>query len=260
MIRAAVVACVLAACAPAAGMVQAPTTTALERRPEALPVVDAQAPEKAPTEEDAPIPIMHDDPWRGSRFAAVTMVEFADFQCPYCGRVEETLAKLRERYGDEGLRLVWKNDPLPFHPRARPAAEAAVGVFLVAGNDAFWSFHDAAFKNQRSLDEASLEEWAEAAGVAADTLREGLEHHAWAPKIDDDVKLAERLQAAGTPHFFVNGVRLVGAQSLDKFEALIDDEAKKANDRMAEGASRARIYVTMTRANYQGMRDNVVLF
>ena len=100
---------------------------------------------------DSPVPISSDDPMRGSRTAPITIVVFSDFQCPFCSRLGPTLDSVRTKYGAD-VRVVWKNDPLPFHTNAKPAAEAARGVFLLGGDAAFWRFHDEAFKNQSSLD------------------------------------------------------------------------------------------------------------
>ncbi len=72
------------------------------------------------------------------------MIEFSDFQCPFCRRVEPTLKGLRDKYGDK-VRLVWKNEPLPFHPRAEPAAEAALEVRAEKGDKGFWDAHDKLF-------------------------------------------------------------------------------------------------------------------
>ena len=74
-------------------------------------------------------------------------MQFSDFQCPFCSKVEPALDQAKTMYGPDKIRIVWKNKPLPFHPNAKPAAEAAMGVFALKGNDAFWKFHDTAFKN-----------------------------------------------------------------------------------------------------------------
>jgi protein-disulfide isomerase len=87
---------------------------------------------------DSPVPISSKDPMWGKRDAPVTVVIYSDFQCPYCSRVEPTLDQVKTTYGADKVRLVWKNNPLPFHQNAKPAAEAAQGVFAMAGNDAFW--------------------------------------------------------------------------------------------------------------------------
>ena len=139
------------------------------------------------SDEESPVPISSKDPMWGNRAAPVTVVVFSDFQCPFCSRVEPTLEQVRTTYGPDKVRMVWKNEPLPFHPNAKPAAEAAQGVFALAGNDAFWKFHDTAFKNQSALSEDSYEKWAKDAGVKdAAKFKAGLTAHTWADKVDKD--------------------------------------------------------------------------
>ncbi len=117
------------------------------------------------SDSDSPVAIDSKDPMWGNRSAPVTIVEFSDFQCPYCSRVEPTIQQVRDTYGPDKVRIIWKNEPLPFHPNAKPAAEAAMGVLALAGNDAFWKFHDTAFKNQSALGPDSYTKWAQDAGV-----------------------------------------------------------------------------------------------
>ena len=84
---------------------------------------------------------------RGKATAPVTIVEFADFQCPFCGRVEPTLSRSLAHYGDK-VRLVWKHNPLPFHPRAEPAAELAIEARAQKGDKGFWAAHDLLFRKE----------------------------------------------------------------------------------------------------------------
>ena len=119
----------------------------------------------------APVPVTAKDPFWGRPDAPVTVVEVSDFECPFCSRVEPTMDQIRKNYGPEKVRIVWKNNPLPFHKEARPAADAAMTVFALGGNDAFWKFHDTLFQNQRSLAEDSFEKWAVASGVDAPNSR-----------------------------------------------------------------------------------------
>lgn len=209
-----------------------------------------QAPVEENSDDDlALVPISAHDPTWGARNALVTIVEFSDFQCPFCSRVEPTLAQLQETYGPDKLRIVWKNQPLPFHPNARPAAEAAQGVFALGGDAAFWKFHDAAFRDQRSLSPASYEQWAADAGVDVKKLRAGLATNAWGAKIDRDMALGTSLGANGTPSFFINGTTLTGAQPVDKFKSIIDEELRKANAKLAAGTPRNRLYAVMAEEN-----------
>ena len=201
------------------------------------------------SDSDSPVPVSSDDPMRGDRDALITVVVFSDMQCPYCKKLEGTLDDLRAHYGSD-VRIVWKNEPLPFHVNARPAAEAARGVFLLGGNAAFWTFHDQAFANQASLDASHYESWARLAGVDGKKIRSGVTAHTWATKIDDDHAVATTLHVTGTPTSFVNGILVSGAVPLSSFEAVIDPELPKARARLAGGTRRDRLYVEQSRLNY----------
>lgn len=205
-----------------------------------------------PGEEDAAVPVSPRNPVWGSRVAPVTIVEFSDFQCPFCSRVEPTLEQLKTEYGPTKLRIVWKNNPLPFHPNAMPAAEEAAGVLALAGSDAFWKFHDAAFKNQSELSEEAYERWAADAGVKpADLplLKSGLDDHRWEGDVHKDLDEGKAIGVTGTPSFFINGVEVVGAQSFDTFKATIDAELEKAKAKIASGTLDSRVYFEMASDN-----------
>jgi protein-disulfide isomerase len=202
------------------------------------------------SEDDAAVPIAVTNPSWGSRTALVTIVEFADFECPFCERAEATLASVREAFGPETVRIVWKNSPLPFHPNARPAAEAGAGVFAVAGNDAFWKFHDAALSAQGSLGPQAYERWAKDAGVAdVAAFRAGLARHAWGPAVDKEADEAKDLGAFGTPTFFVNGVPLAGALPFPTFQALINEQVVAAKAKLAAGTPPDLLYAALAKDN-----------
>ena len=201
-------------------------------------------------DSESPIAISSKDPSWGKRDAPVTVVVFSDFQCPFCSRVEPTLEQVRTTYGPDKVRMVWKNNPLPFHQNAKPAAEAAQGVFALAGNDAFWKFHDTAFKNQSSLNDDSYAKWAQDAGVKdIAAYKQGLASHKWADKVDKDMNEGKSVGVQGTPSFYVNGVFINGAQPFDNFKKTIDQELEKAKAKIAAGTPKSRIYVEMTKEN-----------
>jgi protein-disulfide isomerase len=203
-------------------------------------------------DSESPIPISSKDPMWGKRDAPVTVVIFSDFQCPYCSRVEPTLEQVRQTYGPDKVRMVWKNNPLPFHQNAKPAAEAATGVFSLAGNDAFWKFHDTAFKNQGSLSDDSYPKWATDAGLKPGDLaayKAGLASHKWADKVDKDLNDGKAAGVQGTPSFFVNGVFINGAQPFDAFKKTIDQEMDKAKAKLTSGTSKNRVYIEMSKEN-----------
>lgn len=187
------------------------------------------------------IPVASDDPQRGSKDALVTLLEFSDYECPFCKRVEATLGELRRLYGKD-LRVVWKDNPLPFHPRALPAAKLTRAVFQTKGNDAFWKLHDALFENQASLEDSDFEELTKKQGLSWRQLQAAMASEKLATRIDDSIEQADDFQAHGTPHFFINGRRLSGAQPLDAFKLLIDEELTKARALTEHGTPRANVY------------------
>jgi len=185
---------------------------------------------------------------RGDREALVTLVVFSDFQCPFCGRLEPTLSDLRAHHTESELRIVWKNNPLAFHPQARPAAEAAEGVFEIGGNTAFWAFHDAAFADQKSLSASSYDAWAKATGVDMTKWRAGLAAGDFSAKVSEDLVLGSTVHVSGTPTCFINGITVSGAQPLSAFTAIVDTELIEAR-RISGTVAADRIYVTRSKAN-----------
>jgi protein-disulfide isomerase len=199
---------------------------------------------------DSPIPVSSKDPMWGKKDAPVTIVIWSDFQCPYCSRVEPTLQQVRDTYGPDKVRMFWKNSPLPFHNNAKPAAEAAQGAFALGGNDAFWKWHDTAFKNQQALGTDSYVKWAQDSGVKdSAAYKAGLDSHKWADKVDKDLADGKTAGVQGTPSFFVNGVFINGAQPFDNFKKTIDQELQKAQAKIAAGTPKSRIYAEMTKEN-----------
>lgn len=211
----------------------------------------SSAPGAAWSDDSSPVPVTSKDPVWGNRNAPVTIVVFSDFQCPFCSRVEGTLDQIKQQYGKDKVRVVWKNEPLPFHPNARPAAQAAQAVFAAKGSDAFWKFHAAAFKNQKELNDASYEKWAAEAGVDAATFKKFLADPATAKKVEDDHQLAQKVGANGTPHFYINGVELSGAQPIDKFKEVIDAQLEKAKAKQASGVKADKLYADISKENFK---------
>jgi protein-disulfide isomerase len=202
------------------------------------------------SDEDSPVPVTSDDPMWGSRNALVTIVEFSDLQCPYCSRVGPTIEQIKSTYTAEKVRIIWKNEPLPFHPNARPAAEAGQGVFMMKGSTAFWKFNETAFRNQGTLSTENYEKWAREAGVTdIEKFKAGLSAHTWADKVDKDHAVAKQAGVNGTPAFTINGILISGAQPFEKFKAIIDEEMRKAEAKVASGTARDRVYVVMSQEN-----------
>jgi protein-disulfide isomerase len=201
-------------------------------------------------EEDAAIPVALDDPTWGQRAAPVTLVVFAELECPFCRRLAPTLRELEQKYGPQALRVVWKSHPMPFHPNARPAAEAAQAVFMLGGSDAFFTFCDNAFASQDRLTRERFVAWGRAAGVDPAKLGRMLDAHVGADKVERDTDLAAKLGAEGTPSVFINGVAILGAQPFEKFASVIDAEMGKAKARIASGTRPDQVYAEAAKANF----------
>jgi protein-disulfide isomerase len=211
---------------------------------------DSAASGGAWSDNDSPVPVDSKDPVWGNRTAPVTIVVYSDFQCPFCSRVEATMDQVKTTYGKDKVRIVWKSNPLPFHQNAKPASEAAQGVFVMAGSDAFWKFHAAAFKNQSALTTENYVKWAKEAGVKDEAkFKQGLDAHTWADKVDKDLAQGKSAGVNGTPHFLINGVALSGAQPFDKFKEVIDAQLSKAQAAIASGTKPDKVYVEMSKQN-----------
>jgi protein-disulfide isomerase len=161
------------------------------------------------------------DPSIGSAKAPVTIIEFSDFQCPFCLRVAPTLKKIRATYGDK-VRLVWKDFPLTqIHPQAFKAGEAGR---CAAEQGKFWEYHDQLFGNQQALQPDDLKKYAANVGVDAGKFNACLDTSKHAERVRDDVAQGTTLGVNSTPTVFVNGRRVSGAQPYEVFTALIDEE------------------------------------
>jgi protein-disulfide isomerase len=164
-------------------------------------------------------------PTSGPKDAAVTIVEFSDFQCPFCNRVTPTLAKIKETYGDD-VRIAFKHMPLSMHPQA-PQAHAASEAAHRQGR--FWEMHDRIFQNQRDLSIATLESHAKAIGLDMDQYAKDVADPSVKKRIDEDMAQAGELGVSGTPAFFINGRFLSGAQPFENFKRAIDAALEKAS-------------------------------
>jgi protein-disulfide isomerase len=163
----------------------------------------------------------------GKTNAPVTIVEFSDFQCPFCTRGADTINDLKKKYGSK-IRVAFKNFPLPMHKEARPAAEAALCV-NEQSTDKFWKYHDILFKNQDKLDAANLEKFAKEVGADTKKFAECMGAKKYAKAVQDDMDYGEKVGVKSTPAFFINGQILNGAVPIESFSEIIDEEleAKK---------------------------------
>jgi protein-disulfide isomerase len=154
---------------------------------------------------------------RGPVESLVTIVEYGDFECPYCGQAEPFTRRVLNDFGD--VRYVWRHLPLnDVHPRAQMAAEAAEAAGAQRG---FWAMHDRLLEHQGALGQADLIGYAAALGLDAERFADALEHHAGAARIAEDVDGADLSGVTGTPTFFVNGRRHYGGFDTDALGAAV---------------------------------------
>jgi protein-disulfide isomerase len=184
--------------------------------------------------EDLALPVDPDhDHVRGPQDAAVTLVEYGDFECPYCGRAEAVVRELLADVGD--LRYVWRHLPLTdVHPQGQIAAEAAEAA---AAQGAFWELHALLFEHQDALRAPDLVRYAEQLGLDTERFTRDLQRNAGAGRVARDVESADLSGVSGTPTFFVNGRRHHGAYDLEtltatvraaKARALLDDAGRSS--------------------------------
>lgn len=162
--------------------------------------------------------VSDNSPAKGPKEAPVTIIEYTDFQCPYCRRGAETMHKIMEMY-PEKVRLVFKNNPLKFHPQALPAAKAA----LAANKQGkFWEYHDLLFKNSTRLNKEMYLKLARDLDLDIEKFNKDRNSEEIARQIKDEQAQAARHKLTGTPMFIVNGVVVRGAQPLPYFTMVID--------------------------------------
>lgn len=166
-------------------------------------------------------------PLWGKEDAPVTIIEFSDFQCPFCMRAHETVNEVKKKYAGK-VKLAFKHFPLPMHKQARPASEASMCIHEQSP-DKFWKYSDLLFANQKSLDDPNLEKFAKDVGIDVGKYKDCLNAKKFADLVQQDLSYGEKLGVRSTPTFFVNGQIISGAQPLEAFAEMIDEEleAKK---------------------------------
>jgi len=191
---------------------------------------DLRARQISRTAEDVPDLVEDIDPSRdhirGPDDAPVTLLEYGDFECPYCGRAEEVIRELLVQTGSD-VRYVWRHLPLnDVHPWAQVAAEAAEAA---AGQGAFWEMHDALLNHQDELRPQSLVSYAEQLGLDVDRFREDLRGHRYADRLLVDVASADESGVSGTPTFFINGRRHYGVYDIDTLTEAVRAAKRRAS-------------------------------
>ena len=161
-------------------------------------------------------------PVTGAENAPVTIVEFSDFQCPYCSKAAETVIQVKKEYGNK-VRVVFKQYPLPFHSQAKMAANAALCAWEQKPAN-FWTMHDKLFADQSKLGKEGLQATAKSVGVDMDKFNTCLDGGKYMSMIEKDIQQGKDLGVKSTPTFFVNGKLIQGAQPFEAFKELIDEE------------------------------------
>ncbi len=171
--------------------------------------------------EPARTPVAAIGPSQGPDDAPITIIEFSDFQCPYCQRVVPTLHQIVEKYPDQ-VRIVFRHLPLDgIHDRARPAAEASACAHQ---QDKFWAFHDILFENNQALSDQDFAKYAGEAGLDVAAFEKCVTDREFQVAVQNDAEEANALGLRGTPAFFVNGISMRGAKPIEEFIRVIDTE------------------------------------
>jgi protein-disulfide isomerase len=181
----------------------------LEKKFEVVVLLEPPRKEVAPT-----------GPAKGPADAPITIVEFSDFECPFCSRVVPTLDKVREEYGDK-VRLVFRQFPLSIHPNAQKAAEASL---CADEQGKFWEMHDKMFADQKGLAVDSLKAKAAELGLDGDSFNQCLDTSEYAEAVKADLKAGAVAGVSGTPAMFVNGIFISGAVPYEQVAKVIDEE------------------------------------
>ena len=154
----------------------------------------------------------------GSKDAKVTVVEFSDFECPYCTRAANATNEIKKKYGDK-VRVVSRHFPLSFHKNAHLAAQASMAA---NAQGKFWEYHDLLFANQKAMGEDALKKYAKDLKLNMKKFNAALANKTYASTVDADMKLGEKVSVSGTPTMFVNGQRVSNPTDINAISALID--------------------------------------
>lgn len=170
-------------------------------------------------------PVGERDHVQGAITAPATLVEYGDFECPYCGQAHAVVKALQERFGPR-LRFAFRHFPLAsVHPHAQAAAEAAEAA---GAQGSFWEMHDILFENQEALDVDDLARYSDALGLDTPRLLSELDEHVYTPRVHEDFLDGARSGVNGTPTFFINGVRHDDANDVDTLVDAIEEVIEAA--------------------------------
>jgi protein-disulfide isomerase len=204
----------------------------MERKKEAVDKWIAEQTKKNPVEVYIPKPRrptfpveVGSAPSMGAPDAKVTIVEYSDFQCPFCAKGADILKEIKKKYGNK-VRIAFKNFPLPFHNHAEQAAVAGLCA-NEQGTDYFWKMHDEMFARQDALDMEGLKKAAKKLGLKADQFDPCLTNKKYLAQVQADMADGQKLKVKSTPTFFINGQLINGAQPLEVFTELIEEELNR---------------------------------
>lgn len=201
----------------------------MERKKEAVDKWIAEQTKKTPVEVYIPKPRrptfpieVGNAPTMGGKDAKVTIIEYSDFQCPFCAKGADILKEIKKKYGNK-VKIAFKNFPLPFHNHAEQAAVAGLCA-NEQSSEHFWKMHDEMFANQDSLDAEGLKKTAKKIGLKMDTFEKCLSENKYLAQVKADMEEGRKIKVKSTPTFFINGKLINGAQPMDVFSDLIEEE------------------------------------
>lgn len=168
-----------------------------------------------------------DDPWKGGKDAPVTIIEFTDYQCPFCARARPTVKQVVETYGDK-VKYVLRDFPLSFHPNAQKAAEAAE---CAGDQDKYWEYSDLLWANNKALEVPNLKKLAKDAGLDQAKFDQCLDSGKFTAEVQKDMADGSKAGVSGTPSFFINGQMLTGARPFEQFKDVIDVEIRNSGNK-----------------------------
>ncbi|MEM9453996.1 MAG: thioredoxin domain-containing protein [Myxococcota bacterium] len=185
-----------------------------------------------------------DAPIKGAREPLVTIVEYSDFECPFCGSFAATLDELVQAYPDD-VRVVFQQFPLPMHPGAEPAARASIAALA---QQRFWVMHDRLFRERHAGGEERLVEIAGELGLDVDRFAADLSAEATAQRVADEQAKGKTIGVRSTPNFFLNGIRVEGALKPDALRRVVDQERQGSQQLIDAGSTRQEVYARYMRA------------
>jgi len=163
-------------------------------------------------------------PLLGEAKAKIKIVEFSDFECPFCASASKIVKEIKEKYKEKVV-IAFKHFPLPSHTRAKIAAQYSLCVFKQeGGSEKFWAYHDLLFDNQKDLSDEKLLSLSEQVGVNKEKVKQCVDTNETLAQVEEDMKQGNQLKIQATPTFFVNGVEVRGASSIQDFTEIIEKE------------------------------------